>query len=125
MRDAASCDRPKHLAIIRYQRALGGTAQAMRFFQYRIEHECQIAARGIDGAQHLCRGGLTLARLVKFAGLTPNLVLEIGNKRAGSALHLCRTALPRLCSAARFRWLTFCRATLSHRLLPERTTRSR
>ena len=50
-------DRPKRLTIIGDQRALGGTAQAMRLFQYRIEYQCQIAARGIDGLENFDGSG--------------------------------------------------------------------
>jgi hypothetical protein len=96
MREAASRHRPKYLAVIRYQRALGGTAQAVCFFQYRIKHQCQIAARGIDDLENFGRGGLLCPRLLKVVSLLPKLPLQIVGRRSGLACNWGHFAAPAL-----------------------------
>src|SRR5438876_8692040 len=70
-------------------RSLGGTAQAMRFFQYRIEHECQIAARGIDGA----RSEEHTSELQSPVHLVCRLLLE-KKKKSHPARRLCSSRRP-------------------------------
>jgi hypothetical protein len=52
--------------------------QPQGFFEHRIEDRGEIAGRGIDDLQYLCRRGLPLQRLVALGSAFGKLPLQIG-----------------------------------------------
>ena len=47
---------------------MSAVTEAVRLFQYRVEHRREVAGRGIDDLQHLGGRGLLLQRLVALGG---------------------------------------------------------
>src|SRR6516165_102862 len=78
-RRAMNCRGPKKLAIVSQQDAVFGTAEAVRFFQYRIEDRREIAGRGVDNLQEFGDGGLPRQSLVALGGAFLDLRLKFGD----------------------------------------------
>jgi hypothetical protein len=66
------------LAVKGGQRAFRCTAQAVRLFQYRVEHWREVAGRRIYDLQDLGGRGLLLQRLGKFSLTLGKPTFEIG-----------------------------------------------
>jgi hypothetical protein len=59
-------------------------AEAVRLFQYRVEHRREVAGRGVDDLQHLGGRGLLLQRLARL-GQQPR-VFHSDHRLRGEAL---------------------------------------
>ena len=77
-RHPARRDGAEPSVVISHKCATSGPAEAVRLFEYRLEHQRQVTGRRIDNAEHLSGRGLPLQRLVTLGFALGKLSLTLG-----------------------------------------------